>query len=266
MLSLFCPTAGRLLLDGTAPLRVVAQPEAFPSTREYEGLDARDEWPPLLRQDVLFDAASFSLWEHYLVEAIASSRLTVDQTLRAVAARAESLRAWRVEAGSLAAWTRERLATTAPEPVVDPMLETRYAPFTGAAAFTRAVATVPPGLAGPLLPDDHAEADATWVAPQWPTVRPRVLRVLGAKAFASWTAYQSRGIRTQIAELYLTASVLRLQCVRACHAARRPLDSELLLEAVRQTDLLLVHLVDRDLLLPWLRKAEPDDPDVARTR
>ena len=264
MLSLFCPTAGRLLLDGIEPLRVVSQPEAFPSDREYEGLDARDEWPPLLRHDVLFDAESFSCWERYLVETLAASSLTVDQALRAVASRAESLRDWSVDSGSLAAWARERLAASPSDPVVDPVLETRYAPFTGAAAFMRAVDAVPPGLRRPLLPDDYAEADATWVAPQWSAVRPRILRVLGAKAFASWTAYQSRGIRTQIAELFLTASVLRLECVRACHAAQRRLDAALLLDAVRQTDLLLVHLVDRDVLLPWLGKAELDVPDRTR--
>jgi hypothetical protein len=89
--------------------------------------------------------------------------------------------------------------------------------------------------------------------------------VLGTKAFASWTAYQSEGIRTQVAELFVTAAVLRVECVRACIAAQRLLDSALLHAAVRQTDLLLVHLVDRELLLPWLGKAELDD-DAASTR
>lgn len=265
-LSLFCPTAAALLLDSAEPLRVVPAPPAFPATRGYEGLDARDEWPPLLTRDVLFDLESFTLWERYLVDTLSSSSLTVDQTLLAVAARAESLRTWSIDAGSLAAWTRAQLAPEADGPGVAPAVHARYAPFTGVAAFRHAVDAVPPGLTRPLLPDAHAEADATWVTPQWPIVRPRVLRVLGAKAFASWTAYQSRGIRTQIAELFLTAAVLRLECVRACHAAQRPLDTHLLLDAVRQTDLLLVHLVDRDLLLPWLGKAELDAPDVARTR
>lgn len=263
-LSLFCPTAAALLLDSAAPLRIVSAPAAFPATREYEGLDARDVWPPLLRRDVLFDPESFAQWEQYLVDAIAGSSTSVNQTLMAVAARAESLRTWTIDAGTLDAWTRLRLGPAFTPTCDSSVLWTRYAPFVGAAAFARTVEAVTPGLARPGLPDNVADEDARWVEPAWHTLAPRVRRVLGAKAFASWTAYQSRGIRTQVAELFVTASVLRVECVRACAAAQRPLDPALLLDAVRQTDLLLVHLVDRDLLLPWLAKAELDDDAQVR--
>jgi hypothetical protein len=83
-------------------------------------------------------------------------------------------------------------------------------------------------------------------------------RYVAAKAFASWTAYQWRDVRTHIAELYLAASVLRVECARAALRLERALDLEVLLEAVRSSDLLLMHLVDRDALVDWLRKAECD--------
>ena len=65
----------------------------------------------------------------------------------------------------------------------------------------------------------------------------------------------------------LTAAILRVECVRACAAAGRALNRDAVREAVRATDRLLVHLADRDRLLPWLGKAEDDAPaDRHRTR
>lgn len=262
-LSLFCPTAAALLLDAPGPLRIVRQPAAFPAAREYEGLDAREEWPPLLRPDVLFDPPSYALWEQHMVEAVASSSRGVDDTLLDLAVRAEALRAWTSDDGPLEEWTRVTLASSA-EADAD-ALARRYGPFTGHAAHAAAIAAVPAGLSFPAAPHPFEALDTRWVASAWTTMSPLVLRVLGAKAFASWTAYQSRGVRTQVAELFMTAAVLRVECVRACATAQRPLDAALLADAVREMDRLLVHLVEREQLLPWLGKAELDDED-ARTR
>jgi len=40
-LSHFCPTAAELLITTPGPLEIVADPPAFPTTRDYEGLDGR---------------------------------------------------------------------------------------------------------------------------------------------------------------------------------------------------------------------------------
>jgi hypothetical protein len=45
--------------------------------------------------------------------------------------------------------------------------------------------------------------------------------------------------------LHLTLAVLRCELVRACAADDRPLDRATLTAAIRQTDLLVVHLADR---------------------
>ena len=60
-LSHFCPTAAALLVDARKPLTIVSNPPAFRPERGYEGLDARGEWPPLVRPDVLFDPPSFAI-------------------------------------------------------------------------------------------------------------------------------------------------------------------------------------------------------------
>jgi hypothetical protein len=256
-LSHFCPTAAALVVDARSPLRIVHDPPAFPAERGYEGLDARDEWPPLLRPDVLFDFDSFSRWEQFLVEDISGSADPVDTTLARVAATAEELRAWSVERGALLDWTTGVLKRQGCAPGSAARM---YEQFLTPAAFLQVAATVPGGLDSPGLPADLAAADAALVEPVWATWTPAVLRYLGARAFASWTAYQSRGVRTQVAELFVAAGVLRTECVRACHRRGSMLDRSTLLEAVRAADLLLVHLVDREALMRWLGKVETDVP------
>lgn len=254
-LSLYCPTAAALLLDGTEPLSVVSAPPAFPVTRTYEGLDATSEWPPLLRPDVLFDAPSFERWERHLVESIGQSTGDPLETLHLTAAAAERLRAWTVDSGPLPDWVEAQCASSNPADDVAGAVE-RYGPFLGIDAHAVVSATVPHGLERPALPPGVAHIDATCVEPGWRALAPQVNRYLGAKAFASWTAYQSRGIRTQVAELYATLAVLRAECARACAASQRLLDRALLADAVRASDLLLVHLADRQALMAWFGKVE----------
>jgi hypothetical protein len=252
-LSHFCPTAAALLVDFEGPLAVVADPPAFPAERGYEGMDARGEWPPLLRPHVMFDAESFGMWERFLVETVSNSADDVDPTLARVATIGERLRGWSPDQGTLTAWTADALAASPPASSQTPL---RYAPFDGPDAFVRAAATIPQGLERPTLPSHLAEADAQFVATNWNAWTPVVLRYVGARAFASWTAYQSRGVRTQIAELFVTAAVLRVECARACQARQSTLDRRILLDAIRASDLLLVHLASRDALMAWLGEVE----------
>jgi Fe-S-cluster containining protein len=65
-LSHYCPTAAALLFeepaDAGAPA-IVEAPPAFADVGPLEGLDARQEWPPLLRPGVLMDLDGYALWE-----------------------------------------------------------------------------------------------------------------------------------------------------------------------------------------------------------
>lgn len=253
-LSHYCPTAATMLLDSAVPLTVVARPPGFPPDRAYEGLDARGEWPPLLRPDVLFDTGSYARWEAFMVETLGASTAAPGAAIDALAAVAEHLRRWNIHDGPLDAWTARVLSGA--EPLYPGIHRERYGPYRAQAAFRRVADAVPDGLSRPDLPADCDASDHQWVAPAWEALAPRLNRYLGARAFASWTAYQGRGVRTQIAELMATAAVLRIECVRAASAAGRLLDPKMVLEAVRATDLLLVHLADRDRLVPWFTEAE----------
>jgi hypothetical protein len=259
-LSHYCPTAAALLLDTDAPLQIVEQPPAFPAGRGYEGLDARDEWPPLVRAGCLFDHASFAMWERYLVTTLGTGNLGIDHVLRAIAVTAERLRRWSPADGTLLEWTERTLGEPASD--ADHTVD-RYAAFTGIDAHRAACRAVPSGLDTPAVPEQLAEIDATLVAPHWDRLEPFARRYVASKAFASWTAYQGGGVRTQVAELHLAAAVLRVESARACGPANRPLDRELLIEAISASDWLLVHLVDREPLVAWLGKVETDVPSHA---
>ena len=77
-------------------------------------------------------------------------------------------------------------------------------------------------------------------------------RYLAAKAFASWTAYQGRGVATIVRGLEAALALVRVEAARQCRDAARPLDADLLLEAFRQADFILNHLaVGEDLAAAW---------------
>jgi hypothetical protein len=266
-LSHFCPTAASLLIDTDGPLTIVEGPPRFPAAREYDGLTATGEWPPLLRRDALFDLDSYGLWEQFLVRTIGLASEDTDVVLRRVAANAEQLRRWNVAQGSLLQWTTAVIDSgnvdtsagliqmqTGASPSAAPPPD--YREYSGLAAYVELRRRIPEGLSVPGLPRDPAAVDCVRVAPYRAQFAAAMNRYVAAKAFGSWTAYQSRDVRTQIAELYLAASVLRVECGRAADRLDRRLDRDVLVEAVRASDLLLMHLADREALVRWLRKAE----------
>lgn len=71
-----------------------------------------------------------------------------------------------------------------------------------------------------------------------------IRRFLAARAFASWYAYQGNGLAAVLGSLRLSLSVLRTRLAQLAPglggATNRPLK-----EAIRQTDLELLHLADR---------------------
>ena len=69
-------------------------------------------------------------------------------------------------------------------------------------------------------------------------------RLLAAHAFASWSAYQSDGVVTQVERLRGVLHILRVEADGICRRDDGPLTGAGLLEAIRQTDLRLRHVVD----------------------
>jgi hypothetical protein len=99
-------------------------------------------------------------------------------------------------------------------------------------------------------PDERDLADVyvRAVRPYWRQWDAPLKRYLAAKAFASWTAYQGRGLLTIVRGLDAALALVRVEAARQCRDARRPLDELLMREAFRYADYSLNHLASGDQL------------------
>jgi hypothetical protein len=122
---------------------------------------------------------------------------------------------------------------------------------------------VPRGAPLPPSPESLGGADEQWVAPAWSAFSRPIRRWLATKAFASWVALQGEGLRTTVALLRVALGVLRAEAARGSAEASRLLDADLLLDAIRRADLLLVHLADPEALARRLGRCEAHPLDVS---
>jgi Fe-S-cluster containining protein len=230
-LSHYCPTAAALLFRDGARLEIVTDPPAFPASWPYEGLDARDSLPPLLRPGVLMSWESHARFEEHAVATLAREQLT------------------------------PALARSAERPVPP----TPRAAMSLAAAFDEwehTASVVPASHPQPASP--RAEAEGLGIArverlvgEGWAGLRRPVGGWLASKAFASWLALQGEGLRTSVLGIESARAVLLAEAARGCAFAQsRALDASLLKEAVRRADLLLLHLADSESLARRLSRCE----------
>lgn len=99
-----------------------------------------------------------------------------------------------------------------------------------------------PHVAWPEATPHLEDICGSLVAPAWPAFEPVITRYLAAKAFASWAAYlQDEGIAAVLQSVETARAVLHVEAARQCARADRILDAPLLKEAIRQSDLRLVH-------------------------
>ena len=99
-----------------------------------------------------------------------------------------------------------------------------------------------PRVAWPEATQDLEDICGRLVAPAWQAFEPVIARYLAAKAFASWAAYlNDDGTAAVLCGVEAARAVLQVEAARQCARADRILDAPLLKEAIRQSDLLLVH-------------------------
>jgi Fe-S-cluster containining protein len=244
-LSHFCPTAASMLFRDDCPLTIVSRPLAFPPG-DYEGLIVTsDDLPPLLSPNMLMDRKGYSAWERHMVARCAERGLSPEAVLATLERDARLLRAWKPGGITLVDAVRH-LPSHAKRAVSTSTLGTSLT------LYDEVMRTVPGDL---RPPPDESGLDAAFtdlVSPGWPTFFDPLNRYLAAKAFASWTAYQGRGILTTVRGLEAALSVVRVESARQCRNAARTLDAELLRDAFRRADFILNHLaVGEDLAAAW---------------
>jgi Fe-S-cluster containining protein len=93
-LSHFCPTAARMLFDATGPVTIVDAPATLAQDGWLDGLDARDAWPPLLRDGVLTDLDSYARWEARSIELLTRGDYNARRALEALAGVTAIIALW----------------------------------------------------------------------------------------------------------------------------------------------------------------------------
>lgn len=114
--------------------------------------------------------------------------------------------------------------------------------------FEQARAAVPPPWSWPEAPDHLEDSWYSLVAPGWFKFEDALTRYAAAKAYASWSLYLGNGVEAAAHTARIAHAVVRIEAARQCRMFGRPLDRELITEAIRQSDLLLVHYADQSLL------------------
>ena len=287
-LSHFCPTAASMLFAPVIPrddrlpgpegsaVEIVENPPAFPSSWPYEGLDARDALPPLLRPGVLMDWPGLERWERFAVAVLGDEDRSPEAALDLLTTVAEEARRWTPDDGPFGSFFERVLSSRgtssgsgsegstgaggsfgAEQTEVPQDDSSRSArPESLGVAWRLVADCVPHRELLPPAPESIDEADDRWVAPPWPTLARPVRRWLAAKAFASWLALQGEGLRTAALGLRVALGSLRAEAARGCAEAGRALDADLLKEAIRRADRLLVHLADPEALARRLSRGE----------
>ncbi len=209
-LSHYCPTAAALLFEDHGPIAIVEGPSPVPGSAIPEGLDARESLPPTF------------------TEASTCAKAAADRSAGRPKATKLRLMSW----DEVSAWERDAvvaLATSAPEP--DRALM----------AFEQARRAVAAPLDWPAAPANFAPLWHELVAPAWSGFAPVLARYRAAKVFASWALYLGDGPAAVTRAADAAMAVLQVEAARQCERDGATLDASRLREAIRQTDLLLVH-------------------------
>lgn len=254
-LSHYCPTAARMLVSAPGSVRIVPAPPALIPARPVEGLDVRDALPPLLRPDMLMSHAAQAAWERRVIDTLERNVGSIPSAMRRLAEDVERVYRWSPGEASL-------------ETIIETRETTGGAPTAGdldlgscLELHRLACSSVPEHLR-PAPPLDRRRLDLA--ATRWPSSNERlrsrtVRRYLAARSFGSWYAYQGRGLRTTFRAILVALGVLTVEIASATLRAARSPDEDLLIDAVRASDLLLAHLVDPQRLADRLGALESDD-------
>lgn len=214
-LSHFCPTAAALLFAPAGVVAVVEAPEPLAGIGPLDGLDARSAWPPLLRPGVLMGVAAYDSWERRGVEMLMAAPGSPREALAALRRMTNRVTRWRPDCGvALDDIVSDAAAAGAPA-----------GPAVSAAS-------------GPL---PIASAQSAEPSAQGHTA---IRRWLAARLFGNWIAYQGHGLATVLAYLDACLDVLDVELARHGN----------LLEAIRRSDLLLLHQADSQQLATLLDK------------
>jgi hypothetical protein len=190
----------------------------------------------LLRPGVWLGWDGHARWQDHVLEVLGSKGPPAD-ALGLLAAQAERARGWTPDDGPFPVFLEEVLAPADPMPAppADVLLG-------------EVLSAIPPALRPEPRPDGPDVACDGFDAP--------LRRYLAARAFGSWAAIQGSGLRTAVRALQAALALVRREAARLSAGAGRPLDGALVREAIRQSDLRLIHLASPEALAVTLSRCE----------
>jgi hypothetical protein len=238
-LSHFCPTAASLLFVPSPPgsLQIVPAPDTISLSGTAEGLDATTALPPLLRPGMLADLEGYDAWERSAVAMLDNVGHDVDTAVAALHAATLEIRRWSPGAETL----RDLVLRVMRETFETPAAED---PDADAGRYARAVASVPRGL---TVPDSalSIERFSHSIAVLWREFDRVIRRYLASKLFAGWWPYLGLDLLSIVEIVRVHQAVLRTNIGhRLARQETGHAKTEVMLEAIRDTDLLMVHLSD----------------------
>jgi Fe-S-cluster containining protein len=246
----YCPTAAASLFREDVPIEIVEAPPAFPEA-DYEGLViTADDWPPLLRPDLLADPGSYAQWERHMVTRCADAALSPETVVATLERDARTVRGVTPVSGAAIARAISQLP---PGGIAAPVPDTLDASL---AHYAEVMKAVPEAWRPEPDTRDLEHVYERDVRPHWDGWSAPLKRYLAAKAFASWTAYQGSGFLTIVRGLDAALALVRVAAALQCRDAGRALDAALLQEAFREADFALNHLAAGDELAEAWSKVE----------
>jgi Fe-S-cluster containining protein len=245
-LSHFCPTAAALL-HASPPVtafEIVEAPSSLTLAGQAEGLDARDVLPPLLRPDMLTDHDGYDAWERRAIGVLARDDVTAARALDIIGMATLAVQAWRPGPISLRATVNREFdiaSTRKPDKNLDGNAQDVKDEL-DVARVRLAVSALPAGLPRPPVLEGFVDFVDDWRMPG--EFDGAVRAYLAARLFGNWVAYHGQGLHAIVEYLQVALAVVKMEAVRQ-HARAAPSSPwQTVHEAIRNADLLLVHLAD----------------------
>ena len=241
-LSHFCPTAAALLAV-PGPFRVVAADPSLALDGGAEGLDARGVLPPLLRRGMLTDSDGYAAWEARAIATLDRDDVDADAALARLETATRRLAEWRPGGAPLSE------AVTSAFDIASDGESHEDRPASAAVDRRRvrlALDSIPPAAA--MTCSTAQLADTAAALPAWWNGFDRPVRAyLAARLFGNWMAYHGPGLLAVVEYLRVALALVKADAARP-RAGATSSPWQIVTEAVRNADLVLVHLCDLKLL------------------